>query len=116
VPNDTQPAPGKAAKWNDCTWVSRDGLRLYYRDYPGSEERPPLLIISGSDDTIMPEAVQKSNAKHYKLDTPHITFPGPHLLPGADNWQEVADYALTWALEQVTGETVTDLRADETAA
>jgi pimeloyl-ACP methyl ester carboxylesterase len=47
VPNDTQPAPGKAAKWNDCTWVSRDGLRLYYRDYPGSEERPPLLCLHG---------------------------------------------------------------------
>ncbi len=80
-------------------------------------ERPPLLLISGSDDTIMPEAVQRSNAKHYADDlvTEHITFPGPHLLPAGDNWEEVADYALTWALEQASGETVTDLKAEETS-
>ncbi len=46
-------------------------------------------------------AIQQSNAKHYKSDT--ITeikeFEGPHLLPMADGWEEVADYALEWALE-----------------
>jgi hypothetical protein len=26
-------------------------------------------------------------------------FDGPHLLPANDNWEEVADDALTWALE-----------------
>jgi hypothetical protein len=50
----------------------------------------------------MPPSIQRSNAKHYKSDT--ITevkeFPGPHLLPAAPGWEEVADYALTWALEQ----------------
>ncbi|MGH2960530.1 MAG: lipase family alpha/beta hydrolase [Solirubrobacterales bacterium] len=97
--------------WQGILANFQPGHQVNWLDFK-NEERPPLLIISGSDDTIMPEAVQKSNAKHYKLDTPHITFPGPHLLPGADNWQEVADYSLTWALEQVTGETVTELGAE----
>lgn len=39
-----------------------------------------------------------------ELVADHITFPGPHLLPAADNWQEVADYTLTWALEQTMAE------------
>jgi hypothetical protein len=25
-------------------------------------------------------------------------FTGPHLLPSIDGWEEVADYALEWAL------------------
>jgi hypothetical protein len=28
-----------------------------------------------------------------------VEYPGPHLLPAADNWEEVADYALAWAVE-----------------
>jgi pimeloyl-ACP methyl ester carboxylesterase len=28
-------------------WTSRDGLRLFYRDYPGIAERPPLVCLSG---------------------------------------------------------------------
>ncbi len=66
-----------------------------------NDERAPLLFISGTDDTIMPPKIQQSNLKHYKSDT--VTeikeFVGPHLLPAADNWREVADYALDWALE-----------------
>ena len=49
----------------------------------------------------MPPSLQQSNAKHYKSDT--ITevkeFEGPHLLPAQDGWEEVADYALDWAVE-----------------
>ena len=25
-------------------------------------------------------------------------FEGPHLLPSRENWEEVADYALSWAV------------------
>jgi pimeloyl-ACP methyl ester carboxylesterase len=64
-----------------------------------NEARPPLLFISGSDDHLMPPAVQRSNAKHYKSATVTevVEFEGPHLLPSRENWQEVADYALDWA-------------------
>ena len=49
----------------------------------------------------MPPSIQQSNAKHYKSDT--LTevkeFDGPHLLPAREGWEEVADYALEWALD-----------------
>jgi hypothetical protein len=50
----------------------------------------------------MPPAVQRSNAKHYKSNT--ITevkeFEGrAHLMPAQAGWEEVADYALSWAVE-----------------
>lgn len=28
-------------------WSSRDGLRLHYRDYPGRDDRPPVLCLPG---------------------------------------------------------------------
>ncbi|MEO7691233.1 MAG: alpha/beta hydrolase [Sphingomonas sp.] len=28
-------------------WVSEDGLKLHYRDYPGREDRPPILCMPG---------------------------------------------------------------------
>ena len=33
--------------WTDSYWWSNDGLRLHYRDYPGSHERPPILCFPG---------------------------------------------------------------------
>src|SRR5688572_7438910 len=45
--NDSQRVPGKTAEWKARTWTSRDGLQLYFRDYPGSDERPPLLCLHG---------------------------------------------------------------------
>ena len=33
--------------WSDAYWWSNDGLRLHYRDYPGSTERPPILCLPG---------------------------------------------------------------------
>jgi pimeloyl-ACP methyl ester carboxylesterase len=31
----------------DGTWTSADGLKLHYRDYPGREDRPPVLCLHG---------------------------------------------------------------------
>ena len=77
--------PGK-----DDTWVNYS-----------NDDRAPLLFISGSNDHLMPPSIQQSNAKHYKSDT--LTevkeFEGPHLLPSWPGWEEVADYALDWAVE-----------------
>ena len=47
MPNDSQAAPSKTAEWMARSWTSRDGLQLYFRDYPGGEERPPLLCLHG---------------------------------------------------------------------
>ena len=69
-----------------------------------NDARAPLLFISGSDDHLMPPAIQRSNAKHYKSNT--ITeikeFPGSHLMPAQKGWEEIADFALAWAKEHAT--------------
>jgi pimeloyl-ACP methyl ester carboxylesterase len=33
--------------WTDATWTSPDGLKLHYRDYPGRDDRPPVLCLPG---------------------------------------------------------------------
>ena len=72
-----------------------------------NDARAPLLFISGSEDHLMPPAVQRSNAEHYKSKalTEVTVFEGrAHLLPAQEGWQEVADYALDWAVKHaVTG-------------
>jgi pimeloyl-ACP methyl ester carboxylesterase len=69
-------------------------------DY-SNDNRAPLLFIAGEEDHLMPPSVQRSNAKHYKSNT--ITevkeFPGrSHLMPAQQGWEEIADYALDWAV------------------
>jgi pimeloyl-ACP methyl ester carboxylesterase len=64
-------------------------------------DRAPLLFISGRQDHLMPPSLQHSNAKHYKADglvTEVKEFDGPHLLTAQRGWQEIADYALDWAM------------------
>ena len=70
-----------------------------------NDDRAPLLFIAGSEDHLMPPSIQRSNAKHYKSNT--ITelkeYEGrAHLLPAQEGWEEVADYALEWALAHAT--------------
>jgi len=67
-----------------------------------NDARAPLLFLSGSEDNLMPPSVQRSNAKHYKSNT--VTevkeYEGKsHLMPSQDGWEEIADYALEWALK-----------------
>ena len=74
-----------------------------------NDARPPLLFIAGSEDHLMPPKVQRSNAKHYKSKT--ITevkeYEGyAHLLPAQEGWEEIADYALDWALSHAGTTTI----------
>ena len=68
-----------------------------------NEDRAPLLFIAGGEDNLMPPAVNQSNAKHYRHTnsvTDYKEFPGrSHYTVGQDGWEEVADYALEWAVE-----------------
>ena len=93
------PASGQIL-WDSVTANFKPGMQDTAVDYH-NDDRAPLLFISGSDDHLMPPKIQRSNAKHYKSDT--ITeikeFPGPHLMPSAPGWEQVADYALSWAVE-----------------
>ena len=79
---------------HQATWV----------DYK-NDSRAPLLFISGGEDHLMPPSVQRSNAKHYKSKsiTEVKEYEGrAHLLPAQEGWEEVADYALDWALANAT--------------
>ena len=71
-----------------------------------NDARAPLLFISGSEDHLMPPAVQQSNADHYKSKavTEVKVFEGrAHLLPAQEGWEEVADFALSWAVRHAVG-------------
>lgn len=89
-------------------WVWAYGLIANFKPGPQetwvdySKERAPLLFIGGSEDHIMPPSVNKSNAKHW-AKSPSLTeyheFPGrSHWICAEPGWEEVADYALEWAL------------------
>jgi pimeloyl-ACP methyl ester carboxylesterase len=93
------PASGRIL-WGSILANVQPGRQDTYVNY-ANDERPPLLFVAGGEDRLMPPAVQRSNAKHYTSDT--ITevkeFPGrSHLLPAQEGWEEVADWALDWAL------------------
>jgi alpha-beta hydrolase superfamily lysophospholipase len=68
-----------------------------------NEDRAPLLLIAGGADHTVPAVVDRSTAKHYRKAaaiTDYKEFPGrSHFTIGQDGWEEVADYALRWAVE-----------------
>ncbi|MEU5320204.1 alpha/beta fold hydrolase [Streptomyces sp. NPDC021056] len=86
--------------WDSALATLRPGHQSTYVNYR-NDDRAPLLFVSGEQDHLMPPKVQQSNARHYTSHT--VTevreFAGrPHLLPAAPGWEEVADYALDWAV------------------
>ena len=97
------PASG-AILWGIVLANLEPGHQATWVDYK-NDSRAPLLFISGGEDHLMQPSVQRSNAKHYKSNT--ITevkeYEGrAHLLPAQEGWEEVADYALDWALANAT--------------
>jgi pimeloyl-ACP methyl ester carboxylesterase len=65
-----------------------------------SRSHPPLLMIAGFNDHLIPPALNKANYERYK-GSPSVTdfkeFPGrTHFIIGQENWQEVADFVAIW--------------------
>ncbi len=92
-------APG-AWLWNGILANFTPGHQDTWVDY-ANDKRAPLLFIAGGADHIVPPAVNKSNADKYKSRavTDYKEFPGrSHYTVGQDGWEEVADYAIQWAL------------------
>jgi alpha-beta hydrolase superfamily lysophospholipase len=72
-----------------------------------NDDRAPLLLIAGGEDHVAPASLNESNFKHYKSSavTEFKEFPGrSHYMLGQAGWEEVADYALDWAVEAATGQ------------
>lgn len=65
-----------------------------------TRQRPPLLIISGEIDNIIPTSIHTANFKKYKRSparTDFKSFPKrTHYLCNDHNWQEIAQYIADW--------------------
>jgi len=64
--------------WGGVTANFTHGHQDTYVDFR-NEDRAPLLFIAGSEDNLMPPAVNESNVKHYrhtKSVTDYKEFPG----------------------------------------
>jgi pimeloyl-ACP methyl ester carboxylesterase len=93
------PASGRIL-WNSVLANVEPGHQDTWVDYK-NDARAPLLFISGGEDHLMPPKVQRSNRKHYKSNTVTeiFEFEGrSHLMPLETGWEEIADYALSWAV------------------
>ena len=71
-----------------------------------NSSRAPLLFIGGEKDVIMPAALNRQNFKKYQASsavTEYKEFPGrSHYIIAERGWEEVADYALNWAIAKAT--------------
>jgi pimeloyl-ACP methyl ester carboxylesterase len=60
---------------------------------------PPLLLLAGTNDHIIPASLNQSNFNKYQRPnsvTEFKEFPRTHFVLGEKNWEEVADYAKAW--------------------
>ena len=67
-----------------------------------NDERAPMLFIAFGEDHVVPPKPIKHNVEKYaesKAVTKYQEFPGRPHFPGAPGWEEVADTALSWAVE-----------------
>jgi pimeloyl-ACP methyl ester carboxylesterase len=82
----------------------------FHRDAPTRvdfhrERRAPLLFIGFGEDHVMPPKVLHHNEEKYDdslSPTEYMEFPGRPHFPSVPGWEEVADYALGWALEHAS--------------
>jgi pimeloyl-ACP methyl ester carboxylesterase len=82
----------------------------FHRDAPTKvdfrrEARAPLLFIGFGEDHVMPPKVVGHNEQNYDdavSMTEYKEFPGRPHFPSVTGWEEVADYALTWAVEHAS--------------
>ena len=99
------PAPGRI--------VFQGGLANFAPHSPTAvdfrnNDRGPLLFIAGGADHIIPPSLNRSNAHHYRHSTAitaYREFPGRcHFTLGQAGWEQVADYALGWAVRPETSQ------------
>jgi len=66
-----------------------------------TEKRAPLLLIAGGKDHVSPPSVVEANYKLYaksKAITEYKEYPErSHYTLGEAGWEQVADFALSWA-------------------
>ncbi|WP_372720111.1 alpha/beta hydrolase [Novipirellula sp.] len=69
-----------------------------------NHERAPLLLVSGSDDLLVPNTITRRVLRRHACSnsvTDFKEFPGrSHLMVAEQGWEEVASYTLAWAVSQ----------------
>ena len=94
------PGPGRVL-WEGAfaNFNPRTPLQLDFKN----PDRAPLLLIAGGSDHVVPAVVDRQAAKRFERSdavTDFKEFPGrSHYTVGEKGWEEVADFALEWAVE-----------------
>jgi pimeloyl-ACP methyl ester carboxylesterase len=88
------------------TLVLREGAFANLHRHPATEVdfhrgRSPMVFIAFGEDHIIPPKASRHNEEKYD-DSASVTefklFPGRPHFPAAPGWEEVADFALAWAV------------------
>jgi pimeloyl-ACP methyl ester carboxylesterase len=97
------PASGRAIFQAALSNVTSDSLATINF---ANRSRVPLLFIGGEKDVIMPAALNRKNFKKYQAGsavTEYKEFPGrSHYIIAEQGWEEVAQYALNWAIAKTS--------------
>jgi pimeloyl-ACP methyl ester carboxylesterase len=93
--------PGSARPFFQAGYANFNPNAVTKVDYR-NPKRPPLLLVTGTEDRICPPAVLRANFKKQR-EAPSATdskeCPGRCHFPGQDGWEEVSDYILSWTTE-----------------
>jgi pimeloyl-ACP methyl ester carboxylesterase len=94
------PGPGRTVfQVNFANFVRQTATRVNL----DNDQRAPLLLIAGGMDHTFPAPVTRSNFELYRRSnavTVYREFPNrSHYTIGEPGWEQVADYALTWAMD-----------------
>ena len=106
------PAPGRAIFQAALANVTPNAATTVDFKNPS---RAPLLFIGGEKDVIMPASLSRKIFNKHRA-SPRVTdykeFPGrSHYLIAERGWEEVAEYALSWAVAHATGQPATPATA-----
>jgi pimeloyl-ACP methyl ester carboxylesterase len=93
--------PGSARPFFQAAFANFNPRAVTKVDY-GNAARPPLLLVTGTEDRICPPSVNQATFKKQRQAasaTEAKEYPGRCHFPGQDGWEEVADFILGWTVE-----------------